>query len=163
MMLQSLQPTPQVSIKSIHTPAPRAPPSSKPISTKSFYRPKRLGGGGASSPTMADDGDGGSEGNKINLSQTKPEVTEEHSFSGYGPMVTFHEENSKDERCSPIGNRSNDDTSHLNDSRVETGFDQSQQAIQVQNNELHDSVGRPSTNFSNDPLHGFYFTISVMY
>jgi hypothetical protein len=64
MMLQSLQPTPQVSIKSIHTPAPRAPPSSKPISTKSFYRPKRLGGGGASSPTMADDGDGGSEGKK---------------------------------------------------------------------------------------------------
>jgi hypothetical protein len=152
MMLQSLQPTTQVSMKSIHNPDTlRDPPSSKPISTKSFYRPKRLGGGGVSPPKIAENGDDEGKGKETNLSQTILEMTAEHSFSGDGAMVTLQEGNSKD--CPPIGIRSKDDTSHLNNSRVETGFDQSQRAIQGQKNELHDIVGRVSTNISDDHLH----------
>ncbi|KAL3809595.1 hypothetical protein ACHAXA_005811 [Cyclostephanos tholiformis] len=97
---------------------------------------------------MGHDGDGEGKSKQANLSQMKPEIPEEHSFSGGGAILFFQEGNFKEMECHLIGNRSNEDTSYLNNSGVGIGIIQSKK--ECHKNQLHGGVGRPRTNFSHE-------------
>jgi hypothetical protein len=132
------------------SPEALAPPSSKPISTTSFYRPKRLGGGSASHPTKDDNGGDSGTLKQANLSETKPQTAGEYIINGGGATLLSPQGHSKDTKISVVGNRSNKETNHLNNDGERIGIDQSQNAIIGQKKELHGDVSRLGTNRSRE-------------
>ena len=155
MMLQSMQPTPQVSINTRLIPLPpdaRAPPSSKSISTTSFYRPKRLGGGSASRPTKDDNSEDAGKLKQANPSETKPQAAGEYIFNGGAATLLSPQGHTKDTTILVVGNRSNEETNHANNGGERIGIDQAQKSMIEQTNELHGDVSssRLGTNRSRE-------------
>ena len=129
-----------------------APPSSKPISTTSFYRPKRLGGGSASRPTKYDNGEDAGKLKQAYLSETEPQTTGEYIFNGGGATLLSLQGHTKDTKILVVGNRSNEETNHVNNGGERIVIHQSQKSMIGQKNELHGDVSssRMGTNRSRE-------------
>jgi hypothetical protein len=133
-------------------PDARAPPSSKPIPTTSFYRPKRLGGGSASRPTKDDNGEDAGKLKQGNLSETKPQAAGEYIFNGGAATLLSSQRHTKDMTTLVVDNRPNGETNHVNNGGEWIGIDQSQKSMIEQRNELHGDVSssRLGTNRSRE-------------
>ncbi|KAL3777555.1 hypothetical protein ACHAW5_010813 [Stephanodiscus triporus] len=119
-----MQPNHQVSINTRLVPMPpdaRVPSSIKPISPASFYRPKRLDGGIASGPAKGDNCENVDKGKQANLCETKPQTADEYSFNGGGAELGA--------KTPVVGNRSKEDTNHVNGDGERIGVDQPQKAM----------------------------------